>query len=48
MVMPLAFICANKGFSDSDYRLKLVDEFYKNEALDIVIDTFKEAIDECS
>ena len=48
IVMPLAFSCATEGYDDKDYRLALIEYFYKTEALDTIIDTFKEAINICS
>lgn len=47
IVMPLAFSCAAEGYDDKDYRLALIEDFHKNEALDTIINTFKEAINTC-
>ena len=42
IILPLAFICAEKGFSSSEFRITCTDAFIKYSAMDLMIDTVKE------
>lgn len=41
LVLPWAFICASKGMSDRDFRLKCLEKFTEHKALDYMFDNVK-------
>lgn len=41
LVLPWAFICAGKGMSDRDFRIKCLEKFAEHKALDYMFDNVK-------